>query len=163
VGGSVLGVKTGVFIACRAVILSVPVVGGSLRSSLGPILQAQGYLLIRWLICFISLSWSACGARGQDLPSYPAYNGVHVCFRGLYTVIAWQGFRKLSGEFELDETMFGGHRLGKRGLGVEGKHIVLDGEHILHRRIRRIHWISGQRKAHTRKEGKRANPQQKPA
>jgi len=73
---------------------------------------------------------------------------------GLYTVIAWQGFRKLSGEFELDETMFGGHRLGKRGLGVEGKHIVLDGEHILHRRIRRIHWISGQRKAHTRKEGK---------
>jgi len=77
---------------------------------------------------------------------------------GLYTVIAWQGFRKLSGEFELDETMFGGHRLGKRGLGVEGKHIVLDGEHILHRRIRRIHWISGQRKAHTRKEGKRAKP-----
>jgi len=49
---------------------------------------------------------------------------------GLYTVIAWQGFRKLSGELELDETMFGGHRPGKRGLGVEGKHIVLDEEHI---------------------------------
>ncbi|MDI6591685.1 MAG: transposase [Patescibacteria group bacterium] len=31
---------------------------------------------------------------------------------------------KLSGELELDETMFGGKRTGKRGWGAEGKHIV---------------------------------------
>lgn len=30
----------------------------------------------------------------------------------------------LAGEFELDETMFGGHRPGKRGWGAHGKHIV---------------------------------------
>lgn len=32
--------------------------------------------------------------------------------------------RQLSGEIELDEAMFGGHRPGKRGWGAAGKHIV---------------------------------------
>ena len=31
---------------------------------------------------------------------------------------------ELSGEIEMDETMFGGHRPGKRGWGAAGKHIV---------------------------------------
>ena len=31
---------------------------------------------------------------------------------------------RLSGELELDEAMFGGHRKGKRGWGAHGKHIV---------------------------------------
>lgn len=35
-----------------------------------------------------------------------------------------QELRKLSGELELDETMFGGKRKGKRGWGAKGKHIV---------------------------------------
>jgi transposase len=30
----------------------------------------------------------------------------------------------LSGEIEMDETMFGGRRPGKRGWGATGKHIV---------------------------------------
>jgi transposase len=30
----------------------------------------------------------------------------------------------LSGEIEIDETMFGGRRPGKRGWGVSGKNIV---------------------------------------
>ncbi len=31
---------------------------------------------------------------------------------------------RLSGELELDEAMFGGHRKGKRGWGAHGKHVV---------------------------------------
>ena len=35
-----------------------------------------------------------------------------------------QAFTELSGEIEMDETMFGGRRPGKRGWGAAGKHIV---------------------------------------
>jgi transposase len=31
---------------------------------------------------------------------------------------------KLSGEIEIDEALFGGHRKGKRGWGAEGKSLV---------------------------------------
>lgn len=30
----------------------------------------------------------------------------------------------ISGEVEMDETMFGGRRCGKRGWGVDGKHMI---------------------------------------
>jgi transposase len=33
-------------------------------------------------------------------------------------------FTELSGEIEMDESMFGGHRPGKRGWGATGKHLV---------------------------------------
>ncbi len=32
--------------------------------------------------------------------------------------------KKLSGELEIDEALFGGHRKGKRGWGAEGKNLV---------------------------------------
>ena len=32
--------------------------------------------------------------------------------------------KKLSGELEIDEALFGGHRKGKRGWGSEGKSLV---------------------------------------
>ena len=32
--------------------------------------------------------------------------------------------KKLSGELEIDEALFGGHRKGKRGWGFEGKSLV---------------------------------------
>ena len=32
--------------------------------------------------------------------------------------------KKLSGEIEIDEALFGGHRKGKRGWGSEGKSLV---------------------------------------
>ena len=32
--------------------------------------------------------------------------------------------KKLSGELEIDEALFGGHRKGKRGWGLEGKSLV---------------------------------------
>ena len=35
-----------------------------------------------------------------------------------------QAFTELSGKIEMDETMFGGHRPGKRGWGAAGKHMV---------------------------------------
>ena len=35
-----------------------------------------------------------------------------------------QAFTELSGEIEMDETMFGGRRPGKRGWGAAGKHMV---------------------------------------
>ena len=35
-----------------------------------------------------------------------------------------KGIKKLSGEIEIDEALFGGHRKGKRGWGAEGKSLV---------------------------------------
>ena len=32
--------------------------------------------------------------------------------------------KRLSGELEIDEALFGGHRKGKRGWGSEGKNLV---------------------------------------
>jgi len=43
--------------------------------------------------------------------------------------------QQLSGELEMDETLFGGHRKGKRGWGAEGKHVVFG---IYHRNGRVI-------------------------
>jgi len=37
-----------------------------------------------------------------------------------------KGLKSLSGEIEMDETVFGGKRPGKRGWGASGNNIVFD-------------------------------------
>lgn len=56
--------------------------------------------------------------------SRPTIERVFRLFRQAIYDSSLAELRKLSGELELDETMFGGHRPGKRGWGAEGKHIV---------------------------------------
>ena len=49
------------------------------------------------------------------------------CFRMFRETIYWnliKDLQPLSGEIEMDETMFGGRRAGKRGWGASGKNIV---------------------------------------
>ena len=49
------------------------------------------------------------------------------CFRIFRESIYWnviKDLQPLSGEIEMDETMFGGRRAGKRGWGASGKNIV---------------------------------------
>lgn len=68
------------------------------------------------------------------VPSYRArhYTGVslktmqrtYMRFREAIYLAAMRELRQLDGDLELDETMFGGHRPGKRGWGVAGKRIV---------------------------------------
>jgi transposase len=45
-------------------------------------------------------------------------------FREAIYLAAMRELRQLDGDLELDETMFGGHRPGKRGWGAAGKRIV---------------------------------------
>jgi len=68
------------------------------------------------------------------VPSYRArhYTGVslktmqrtYMRFREAIYLAAMRELRQLDGDLELDETMFGGHRPGKRGWGAAGKRIV---------------------------------------